>query len=299
METFGFIKLKSPPIADGCEYSIQGKRSEMEDETIYARWFYQSEATKTPIMIRMYGVFDGHGGKDASKLVSQLLPNIIKDQLQNAIITRRDQVKIAISQSFQKMQHFMQSNYSKKFQKQGTTAVIILRIKNTIYCANTGDSRGVLCSLVGSDGQSEVADLSRDHKPNLPDEHTRIVKQGGFVNPPSAQEIPRVWDITGKKIALATSRSLGDLESLTTSGEYLVSPFPEITVNTLKKNEKGFIILACDGVWDVIESPQACRVVKQELKKKTKNAMDACKAIVHLAYNKGSTDNITAMVILL
>ena len=46
---------------------------------------------------------------------------------------------------------------------------------NTIYCANAGDSRGVLCRA------GKAINLSDDHKPMDPIEKARIEKANGFV----------------------------------------------------------------------------------------------------------------------
>lgn len=76
----------------------------------------------------------------------------------------------------------------------GCTATVILTTPTEIYCANSGDSRTVL-----SRGKQAV-DLSKDHKPDDPEEHRRIVGAGGFV------EDSRVNGM------LALSRALGDFE---------------------------------------------------------------------------------------
>ena len=73
-------------------------------------------------------------------------------------------------------------------------------------------------------------------------------------------------------IGLATSRFLGDLESRFigsdrirnkqqfASGLFLVFLVPEISVVELEKFGHGFIVLACDGVWDVMNSMQVCQI---------------------------------------
>ena len=58
----------------------------------------------------------------------------------------------------------------------GCTANVALIHKNTLYCANAGDSRSVLCRSNGP------FDMSVDHKPDNPEEKARIEKAGGFVN---------------------------------------------------------------------------------------------------------------------
>lgn len=66
--------------------------------------------------------------------------------------------------------------------------------KDKYYVANIGDSRAVL-----NRGGTAVA-LSTDHKPELPGEHNRIQKAGGFVSE---------GRVNG---TLSLSRSFGDFE---------------------------------------------------------------------------------------
>jgi protein phosphatase 1G len=81
----------------------------------------------------------------------------------------------------------------------GATACVALITPDTIYVANAGDSRSVLCKR-SPKGFPESFDLSIDHKPSLPTEQLRIEQAGMFV------EEDRVNGI------LNLSRSLGDLE---------------------------------------------------------------------------------------
>lgn len=50
----------------------------------------------------------------------------------------------------------------------GCTATVVLLTPNEIYCANAGDSRTVMCE------SGAAVDLSYDHKPDLPEERSRI-----------------------------------------------------------------------------------------------------------------------------
>ena len=50
----------------------------------------------------------------------------------------------------------------------GTTACVVFITNTHIYCANSGDSRAVLCQ------SKKAIALSEDHKPTLPKEKTRI-----------------------------------------------------------------------------------------------------------------------------
>ena len=89
----------------------------------------------------------------------------------------------------------------------GTTSTVAYMRGAEVYVACSGDSRAVLGSISG--GQVLAADLSRDHKPDLPEEMARIVAAGGTVSPPGDNNRPaRVWAIG--RVGLAMSRSLGD-----------------------------------------------------------------------------------------
>ena len=58
----------------------------------------------------------------------------------------------------------------------GCTANVCLITADSIYCANSGDSRAILVSKTG-----KVTELSQDHKPDDPGEMKRIKQGGGFV----------------------------------------------------------------------------------------------------------------------
>lgn len=268
----GFSTSSRPPARVGCEYGIKGKRDAMEDASAYARWICRAT------VVELFGIFDGHGGNEASDLASRVLPVLIASELENP--TNGASVRTALIRSFHQMQAYMQAFYPRQLERQGTTAVVVLRIGTTLYCANAGDSRAVMCS-------GNAINLSQDHKPNQTSEKSRIHRLGGYVNLPS-QGTPRVWKSKDdRRIGLSTSRSLGDLESRTESGEYLVSPTPDVSVHEIRP---GLLILACDGVWDVMTSAEACRVASAD-------APNTCKKLVRHAYAKGSTDNISAMII--
>jgi len=76
----------------------------------------------------------------------------------------------------------------------GCTANVILITPTHVYCANSGDSRSVLCR------KGQAQELSEDHKPDLPAERARILSSGHTV------EDGRVDGI------IAISRAIGDWE---------------------------------------------------------------------------------------
>jgi serine/threonine protein phosphatase PrpC len=96
----------------------------------------------------------------------------------------------------------------------GSTACSMLFDSKKLFCANVGDSRAVLYSLVKKTN-FKITPLSEDHKPGLPNEKKRIEGVGGRVEPilgPQGQWLgpDRVWMKNEDTPGLAMSRSLGD-----------------------------------------------------------------------------------------
>ena len=123
----------------------------------------------------------------------------------------------------------------------GSTCVVAVVRGDKLVVANAGDSRAVLSR------RGVAVEMSRDHKPMDDDERARIVKAGGFV-----QE----GRVNG---SLARSRAIGDLEykqgkSLPPQDQ-IVTAYPELMEQTLREGDE-FLVLACDGIWDVLSSQQ-------------------------------------------
>jgi len=136
----------------------------------------------------------------------------------------------------------------------GAAAVSVALRNGEIICANAGDSRAVLCRA------GKAIDLSRDHKPTDEDECERIVKAGGFVAD---------GRVNG---SLALSRAIGDFEYKRNNVPdnlppemYCVTANPELKTVQYEKDCDEFIIIACDGVWDVMTSQECVDFVRERL----------------------------------
>jgi len=149
---------------------------------------------------------------------------------------------------------------------------VALILGNELYIANAGDSRAVFSK------NKKCYNVTEDHKPSLEREVNRICSiEGGFVLKNRVQ---------GK---LAVTRSLGDFQ-----WNPYVSEVPDVYGPFLwSGSDYEFLILACDGLWDVIEEQSACDFVQ-----KCKNPRDAAVQLRDFAYDVGrSRDNISVVVI--
>ena len=153
-----------------------------------------------------------------------------------------------------------------------TGCVVIVRQEfghRILYVANVGDTRAVL----SQNGKAER--LSCDHRPNDPNEVTRIKSQGGII-----------FDgrVGG---SLAITRAFGD-HALKKDG---VIPNPFINKHVLRPFDK-FLVIASDGVWDTIEDQVAVNLCRDELTTK-----QMAQNIVKASIDQGSKDNTSCAVI--
>ena len=170
----------------------------------------------------------------------------------------------------------------------GCTAVAAMIRGNDVVIANTGDSRCV----ISRKGIAEP--LTLDHKPVLLEEAERIMKAGGFV---------RDNRVNG---ALNVSRTIGDLDfkknvELPHTHQMVVAT-PDITTFTLQKGDE-FLILACDGIWDVLSNQEAVDFVRkrikqgQDLKSICEEMCDSCLAPDLKGLCRGA-DNMSVIVLM-
>lgn len=153
----------------------------------------------------------------------------------------------------------------------GTTAICALILKNMLYVANVGDSRAVLCR-----GGKAIA-LSDDHKCTRDDEKKRVEARGG--------RITSYWGGPRVNGFLNMTRAIGDREL-----KDVLSAEPEIQQHEIQSGDE-FLILASDGVWDVLSNQGAC-----DLLKGCTDMQKGARKITDEAFQR-STDNITAIVI--
>ncbi|KAG6595572.1 putative protein phosphatase 2C 65, partial [Cucurbita argyrosperma subsp. sororia] len=155
----------------------------------------------------------------------------------------------------------------------GTTAMSIIKQGEHLVVANVGDSRAVLCTR-GDNHQHIPIQLTADQKPNVPSEAERIKKcQGRITADKEEPDIYRVWVPDADYPGLAMSRSFGDF----CLKDYGLIPTPEVAYRKLTRKDE-FIVLATDGIWDVLTNKQVINIVAS-----AKNRSMAAKLVVKLA----------------
>ncbi|KAL6848835.1 hypothetical protein ACP4OV_021418 [Aristida adscensionis] len=311
--------------------SICGRRPEMEDAAAVVPRFFDVPlwmvAGDAPVdgldrasfrlPAHFFGVYDGHGGVQVANYCRERMHAVLTEELGRAeeAVTGTDltgleskkQWEKAFLDCFSRVDAEVGGNATTPAQPVapdtvGSTAVVAVVCSSHIVVANCGDSRAVLCR-----GKQPLA-LSVDHKPNREDEYARIEALGG-----------KVIQWNGYRVlgVLAMSRSIGGQTNSMNWDRYLkpyIIPVPEVTIIARAKDDE-CLILASDGLWDVMSNEEACDAARKRILLWHKKnpaastssqrsgespdaaAQAAAEYLSKLALQKGSKDNITVVVV--
>ncbi|CAE8644006.1 unnamed protein product [Polarella glacialis] len=250
-----------------------------------------------------FGVYDGHGGAQVSELAAKLLhKNILahfrSKQVQPA--SRDEKLKAAVKEAFaQTDKEILGLSERKKFDAVGSTAVCALLHGNPklgtalrLVLAHVGDSRAVLCRA------GQAVQVTEDHKPDRLDEKKRIERLGGLVlNVRGAWRVAAAANPRGSSKAsrreysgLSMTRSLGDASFKAPTA--LSSSEPEVRVLPITDKDL-YLVLATDGIFSVLSNQEVIDCAG----KHWGDAEEAAKNIVRTAFQRGSDENLTALVV--
>ncbi|KAJ4968954.1 hypothetical protein NE237_015655 [Protea cynaroides] len=210
----------------------------------------------------------------------------------------------------------------------GSTATIVLIVDGQVLAANVGDSKAFLCSeeiqspqrargrlsklykrrrrngitsptegdgslkFATSDRMTHflVKELTRDHHPDRDDERSRVEAAGG-----SVVEWGGVPRVNGE---LAVSRAIGDVSFKS----YGVIPAPEVTDWQPLSVDDSYLVVASDGIFEKLTTQDICDLLwdveSNEKSKFFSSGMHSlADCIVNFAFEKGSMDNMAAVVV--
>ena len=260
--------LPDDPRSGFCD--VKGRRETIEDHYAVA---YREHFT-------LWGVFDGHEGREAARYAAHALPRLLEERA-DLRRPRAADVAAAFRAADAGFAALGRDRLGTR-RRSGTTATVAaVADTGALLVANVGDSRAVLCC--GADGGA--VDASYDHVAADAAEAARVVALGGAVDASGA--VPRV---EGRVVV---TRSIGNRDL----AKYLV-PEPHVFVAESAAYE--FLILATDGLWDTTSSDEAVRFVRARLAAAAASPsryQDAATALTHEALVRQSQDNIGVCVI--
>jgi protein phosphatase 1G len=312
--------------------------------------------------LSLFGVFDGHGGKEVAHFVSRHLTETVKSRstystnlgaaLEESFLNLDEQMRT--KQGRRELREILQStpaggaaaqqagagNTKKDFverlidliqesnkdplnnnvpEKEGekeeeeehdegpgfnsgcTSVVAAIKDGEFILVANSGDSRAVLVrEKEDEDGDDDVeaVELSIDHKPNLPGERKRIFAAGGIIE---NGRVNRDLNLT---------RAIGDMrykkDKTIPQADQIISGFPELKQEAHSPKNR-FLVLACDGIWDVQTSQQVASFVNSSFKERDPSeplpqfASKVCSQLLDICLAPDTsamgTDNMTVVIV--
>ena len=239
-----------------------------------------------------FAVFDGHGGRSAAAWCGEHFHKVLARNLAHA---RSSGVRVPdpphtpvaeiMDQTFAEVDSCLtadQGIYS------GCTAIVALlrpesppargpgtgaegmpRPSLVLHTANVGDSRAVLCRA------GRPLRLSYDHKGSDLVEQQRVREAGGFILNERVNGM------------LAITRALGDAEM-----KDYISGRPYTCEVVLDRTTDSFLILACDGLWDVCSDQMACDLIAD-----VEDPQVAAEKLVSYGLANGSYDNLSVLTV--
>jgi len=327
--------------------SMQGWRTAMEDSHLTHLDFDDS--------LSLFGVFDGHGGKEVAHFVSRHFSETLKSRsnypadlgtgLQDSFLNLDEQMRTKdgrkelreIKQTpastvagsaakksggdfMEKLMDMIQENNQAGENREGkseddededegpgfnsgcTAVVAAVNKGEFVLVANAGDSRAVLVREKegdeGEEGEAEAVELSCDHKPHLQTERKRILAAGGIIE---NGRVNRDLNLT---------RAIGDMrykkDKSIPQADQVISGFPDLHTEKTTSRDR-FLVLACDGVWDVQTSQQVASYVLSSFRSRDtatplpQFAAEVCSRLLDLCLAPDTsamgTDNMTVVIV--
>lgn len=237
---------------------------------------------KCSIPSAFYAVFDGHGGPDAAAYIKRNAMRLFFEDADLPQTTDIDSVFLdELERSHRKaflLADLALADEHSVRRSCGTTALTALLLGRHLLVANAGDCRAVLCR------KGVAVDLSQDHRPAYLPERKRVEELGGCIDD---------GYLNG---CLSVTRALGDWDlklPLGSSSPLIAEPDVQRVILT---EEDEFLIIGCDGIWDVMASQYAVSLVRRGLRRHD-DPQKCARELVMEALRLNTSDNLTAIII--
>ncbi|XP_004243332.1 probable protein phosphatase 2C 52 [Solanum lycopersicum] len=263
-----------------CIFTQQGRKGINQDAMVVWEDFMAEDVT-------FCGVFDGHGphGHLVARKVRDALPlklasflqsfdskhngstanccsgdkklDVVDPDKDGGMEDKVDYLwREAFLKSYKAMDKELRSHPNLDCFCSGSTAITLVKQGSNLFMGYIGDSRAIMASKDSNDSMVAVQ-LTVDLKPDLPKEAERIKRCKGRVFALQDEpEVQRVWLPFDDAPGLAMARAFGDF----CLKEYGVISVPEFSHHILTERDK-FIVLASDGVWDVLSNEEVIEIV--------------------------------------
>lgn len=254
-------------------YSDKGARKANEDREVCVTERVHDD------VVAFFGLFDGHGGPQVADFLAENLHATVFDRMRNAPDSS-DALAACVEEAFAATDEEI---FAREMPS-GSTAVSVVVRGTCALIASVGDSQAVLST------GGRATDMCVAHTPTLSSERERILAAKGNISK------GRIYGMLG------VSRAFGDNDFKTARGEFssrfngdLVIATPDVVEHDISPQDE-FIVLGCDGLFEVMEPQQVVDYVRTKLELHG-DVQHACEELVSHAINMGSTDNVSAIIV--
>lgn len=287
-------------VSDQAAWSLQGRRQAQEDAYVL------TEISDRSIILA--AVFDGHLGNAASAFLRDELPDYMAEMFnspeENNIAVERlaerawneccESYRVSCSSGedctavYNEIEGTLMAYTGGKDAVAGSTGTIVVLDQQAgqVALLNCGDSRSIVL-----DRDGKILFESVDHTPQTEMDRLANGREQGL-----DYSIPKCfagkWRLEVGEYDYAVARSL--------EGPFATSKgiLGNVDVSSLPPPEGGTIILATDGLWEVMDSKQAAKHVTG-WRRKGVSAQDIGRDMTTLAHRNGSSDNISVVILFL
>jgi len=277
----------------GIQPAGQGSNAKTNQDRGAVEWPFEGDRNSA-----LFCVMDGHGENGA--IAAEFCVDTLVTELSRRTRRLRAKPQVALREAYDAVEKHLRKDFRQDCRKSGTTSSSVFMREGKLWVANLGDSRAVLARSNPSGGLL-ATDLSEDHKPDDPQEKARLTAAGGEVEEPDPQYSDvKVWTPAladqNEEYGLSMSRCFGDF----TLKEYGVSSEAVVTCHEIQNNDMA-VIVASDGVWEVLSSQEVVNIVHEN----SRDATQACSRLIQQATQRWRDeegpyrDDITAIVVML
>ncbi|XWS09012.1 hypothetical protein CRYUN_Cryun40dG0049000 [Craigia yunnanensis] len=245
-----------------------GKKLPMED-VCYYQW---------PLpgidQFGVFGICDGHGGVEAAKSASKILPEmvatILSDSVKRERVLSQCDASDVLRDAFSRTEACMNNYY------EGCTATVLLVWADNdenffVQCANVGDSACLM-----NVGGKQIK-MTEDHKVSSYSERLRIK---GIGEP--------LKDGETRLCGLNLARMLGDKFVKQQDSRFSSEPHISEAVH-INQTSGAFALLASDGLWDVVSIKKAIQLVAQTRERHWTDNENLAEKIANVLLNEART----------
>jgi len=236
----------------------------------------------------LVAVYDGHGGQFAAKfagktLVAEFLSSESVAEYNRSGFRETSLLEKALKETFVAVDEKLKTEADVQCGDcSGCTAICAVITPSHIVCASAGDSRGIMVT------SGQVRALSEDHKPDGAIERERIESAGGCVS---------MRRVDGD---LAVARALGDFQYKDRPDlpvdRQKVTCVPDVRTTPRSSGDE-VLVLACDGIWDVMSNQDCCDCVRQIYQEGETDSGLVCEELLDTCLTKGSRDNMSVVMV--